>query len=181
MQEPIIIVPYNPEWPERFREIGKRIRMEMGDTAIRIDHIGSTSVPDLAAKPVIDIQISVRSFETIEQLVVPLERCGFQWRHDNPDLSKRYFRESPGQPRTHIHVRRAGSWAEQIALLFRDYLRRHPDACKDYADLKYKLAAAFKGAREEYVEAKSPLIWSIQQKADRWSQSTGWIPGESDM
>src|SRR5262249_11057136 len=127
MVDAIRIVPYDPAWPERFRTLGAALREALGEVALRIDHIGSTSVPGLDAKPIVDIQISVASFEPLDSFRLPIEALGYVFRADNTDLAKRYFREPPGTPRTHIHVRRAGSWSEQFALLFRDYLRTHPE------------------------------------------------------
>jgi GrpB-like predicted nucleotidyltransferase (UPF0157 family) len=124
----LTVLRYDPEWSVSFAELGGRLRSALGKVALRIDHIGSTAVPGLAAKPIIDVQVSVASLEPIDPFRSPLEECGFVWRQDNPELTKRYFRERPGDPRTHIHVRRVGSFSEQFALLFRDYLRAHPDA-----------------------------------------------------
>src|SRR5687768_10521599 len=121
--DPVEIVPYDPEWPLRFRHLASELRAALGDAALRIDHIGSTAVPGLAAKPIIDVQISVAELEPMTGYRARLEELGYRWRSDNPDLGKRYFREREGQPRTHVHVRPAGSFAEQFALLFRDYLR----------------------------------------------------------
>jgi GrpB-like predicted nucleotidyltransferase (UPF0157 family) len=111
--------------------------------AIRIDHIGSTSVPGLAAKPVIDIQISVARLEPAEPFLKPLERLGFIYRAGNTERTKRYFREPPGHARTHIHVRRAGSFSEQFPLLFRDYLRLHPAGAAKYERVKRRLAEQY--------------------------------------
>src|SRR5215813_1196179 len=113
------IADYDPAWPIRFAELGGRLRNALGHVAIRIDHIGSTSVPGLAAKPVIDLQISVVRLEPVDPFGEPLQRLGFVYRFDNPERTKRYFREPPGHPRTHIHVRKGGSFSEQFALLFR--------------------------------------------------------------
>jgi GrpB-like predicted nucleotidyltransferase (UPF0157 family) len=156
------------------------MRRALGDVACRIDHIGSTSVPGLDAKPIIDIQISVSSFEPLTAYRNPLESLGYAFRSENAERTKRYFRESPGTPRTHIHVRQAGSWAEQFALLFRDYLRAHPEAAREYAALKHRLAAQFTEDRHGYTDAKTPFTWALMQNADRWSQKTGWHPGPSD-
>ncbi|MDF2680145.1 MAG: hypothetical protein K0R47_1335 [Brevibacillus sp.] len=181
MREAIIVVPYEEEWPYLFQEMGRRLRNTLGELAVRIDHIGSTSVPGLAAKPVIDIQISVFSFEPMDQLVERMREAGFLYREDNPDLSKRYFRELPGHLRTHVHVRRVGSWSEQISLLFRDYLRAHPEACMEYAALKYRLAEDHRENRNQYADAKSPFIWRVLQEAHEWSQVTGWSAGATDL
>ena len=179
-REPIVIVPYDVEWPRRFERLARVMREALGDVALRIDHIGSTSIPGLAAKPVIDIQIAVADFEPLDAFRVPLERLGYVFRAENPELTKRYFREPPGQPRTHIHVRREGSFSQQFALLFRDYLRVHPDVAAQYAVLKTDLAQQYRSDREAYTDAKNPFIWQVIREADAWAQSTGWQPGPSD-
>jgi GrpB-like predicted nucleotidyltransferase (UPF0157 family) len=160
--------------------LGVRLRNSLGSVAFRIDHIGSTAVPGLAAKPIIDIQISVATLDPIDVYRVPLERLGLVFRAENSERTKRYFREGPGTRRTHIHVRRAGSWAEQFALLFRDYLRGNREDCDRYAELKRRLAHELWADRHAYTEAKVPFIWEIMSRADRWSQETGWAPGPSD-
>jgi GrpB-like predicted nucleotidyltransferase (UPF0157 family) len=180
MAERIAIVPYDPQWPCLFAEVGMAIRRALGSVALRIDHIGSTSIPGLDAKPIIDIQISVAAFDPIEAYRDPLTELGFVHRADNPDLSKRYFREKPGERRTHIHVCRAGSWREQFALLFRDYLRTHHEDARHYGAAKRRLAAQYGEDRLGYTDAKAPCIWAIMQQADRWQRETGWVPGPSD-
>jgi GrpB-like predicted nucleotidyltransferase (UPF0157 family) len=181
MPDPIIIAPYDPQWPRLFAELGARLREALGPVALRIDHIGSTSIPGMAAKPVIDVQISVASFEPLEAIKTPLEGLGFVHRADNPDLAKRYFRETPGQRRTHIHVRRAGSWSEQFALLFRDYLRTHDADARWYEGVKRALAEQYRDDRQGYTEAKGPYLWETMEKADAWNQRTGWTPPCSDF
>jgi len=177
---PIVIVPYDVEWPARFQVLAGGIRRALGDMALRIDHIGSTSVQGLAAKPIIDVQVSVASLEPFDRLREPLERVGYVWRADNSDLTKRYFRESPGSPRTHVHVRIHGSWGEQFALLFRDYLRAHPEMAERYAAVKRDLARQYAVDRVGYTAAKEPWIWETMRRASVWSQETGWEPERSD-
>lgn len=180
MSDPIEVVGYDPAWPVLFAQLGATVRQGLGARALRIDHIGSTSIPGLDAKPILDVQVSVASFEPLGSLCAAMERIGFRYRVGNPDLSKRYFRESPGARRTHIHVRQAGSWSEQFALLFRDYLRAHGFDREEYARLKHELAVRYRFDRLKYTEAKEPLIWAVMQRADAWSQATGWIPGSTD-
>ena len=168
----IILQPYSEEWPVLFQNTAINIRKSLGDTAVRIDHIGSTSIPNLAAKPVIDIQISVKSFEPIEDFLYPLQELGYIYRKDNPDKAKRYFREKPGDRRTHIHVRKLGSWHQQFSLLFRDYLRTHPIESKLYEN---------ENIRPAYVEGKNMIFWDIMFRADRWASSIGWEPKKSDI
>lgn len=177
---PIVIVPYTPEWPARFQTLAAQLRTALGRTALRLDHIGSTAILGLAAKPIIDIQISVASFEPFDPIRQPLERLGYVWRSDNPDRTKRYFREPPGTARTHIHVREHGSWGEQFALLFRDYLRSRPDLADRYAALKRDLAQRYRDDRAGYTDAKDPFIWAVMAEASKWSQEIGWEPGPSD-
>jgi GrpB-like predicted nucleotidyltransferase (UPF0157 family) len=176
----IEIVAYDPTWPGLFAELGGELRGALGEVALRIDHIGSTSVPGLAAKPIIDIQLSVASFEPLEAFKRPLERLGYVYRGDNTERTKRYFREPPGRSRTHIHVRRAGSFSEQWALLFRDYLRAHPDAAAEYDAVKRDLALKFGDDRHAYTDAKVPFMWQVIRQADDWAQAHGWQPGPSD-
>jgi GrpB-like predicted nucleotidyltransferase (UPF0157 family) len=182
MAEGVVIVDYDPSWPEEFRVVGTALRASLGDVALRIDHIGSTAVVGLAAKPVVDVQVSVAAFEPLDAFRVPIERAGYVHRAGNTERTKRYFRERPGQRRTHIHVRRAGSFSEQFALLFRDFLRTHPQRAAAYAALKRELAARYPGAAERhlYVEAKEPFTWETMRLADAWAQATGWEPPRSD-
>jgi GrpB-like predicted nucleotidyltransferase (UPF0157 family) len=180
--DPVLVVPYEDEWPWLFREQAAQMRAALGEVALRIDHIGSTSVPGLAAKPVIDVQLSVAALEPVDAFRAPLEGLGYVFRASDPERTKRYFREPPGERRTHIHVRRLGSWNEQFALLFRDYLRAHPDAASRYATLKRRLAARYKQPeqRAQYTDAKDPFIWRTIYAANLWAQQTGWEPGPSD-
>lgn len=174
------IAAYDADWPRLFRQRGERLRTALGDVALRIDHIGSTSVPDLAAKPIIDIQISVASFEPLDAFRRPLEGLGYVFREANEERTKRYFREAPGERREHVHVRKAGSWGEQFALLFRDYMRAHPDEAARYARPKRELAERYRDDRHGYTEAKNPFIWEVMHRANDWSQELGWEPGPSD-
>lgn len=178
--EPIEIHAYSPAWQGEFLAVGTQLRAALGTLALRIDHIGSTSIPGLGAKPIIDVQVSVTGFEPIEPLVRAMEEARFVWRSDNPELSKRYFRERAGARRTHVHVRPAGSWYEQFALLFRDYVREHEAERQRYEAVKRELADRFRLERQRYTDAKDPIIWEIMQRADRWASTTGWQPGSSD-
>jgi GrpB-like predicted nucleotidyltransferase (UPF0157 family) len=180
MSDPIMVVSYDPAWPELFRQLGTQLREALGGVALRIDHIGSTAVPGLAAKPIVDVQISVDRLEPVEPFRSPLEAAGFLYRAANTERTKRYFREPPGRRRTHIHVRRAGSFSEQFSLLFRDFLRADPAAALDYGRRKQALAASITNDRRGYLEAKLPITWDVMRCADQWAQQTGWEPGPSD-
>jgi GrpB-like predicted nucleotidyltransferase (UPF0157 family) len=176
----IRVVAYDPRWPAAFAEQAGAMRLALGGVAVRIDHIGSTAVWGLAAKPIVDLQISVASFEPLNAFRLPLAGLGYVFRAANEERTKRYFREPPGTRRTHIHVRRAGSFSEQLALLFRDFMRAHPDWAQRYAELKLALAENHPNDRQRYTETKRPFTWEALAAADEWAQRTGWLPGPSD-
>lgn len=182
MPREIIVVLYDPQWKVLFQQIALPIREALGGIAKRIDHVGSTSIEGIAAKPVIDIQISVDDFEPFAPIQTALERLNYQWRSENVDKSKRYFREIDGaRQQVHIHVRRYGSWSEQMSLLFRDYLRTHPDDRNRYGNLKIELAKKFRHDRAAYIQGKDALIWQILRRAHDWTWYEGWVAGESDV
>lgn len=129
MREPISIVAYDASWPRMFEAERDRIRAVLGARALRIDHHGSTSVPGLAAKPVIDIQISVRQLHPIEAYDHLLARIGYVHVPHPDDAFCPYFHRPAAWPHTHhIHVVRHGGDEECRTLAFRDYLREHEDA-----------------------------------------------------
>lgn len=174
------ICDYDPAWADAFQHIGSSLRHALGNVAHRIDHIGSTSVVGLAAKPIIDVQISVCSLAPMDAYLPQLEALGYRWREDNPEKTKRYFREAAGGRRTHLHVRKRGSWQEQYALLFRDYLRLHADDQRIYVGVKQQLAARHSHDRHAYTDAKSDIFWELIRRADAWAAQTGWDSGVSD-
>jgi GrpB-like predicted nucleotidyltransferase (UPF0157 family) len=173
-----LIVEYMPAWDSEFAALGRDLRHALGSVAPRIDHVGSTSVPGLAAKPIVDMQVSVPSLEPVDDYRAAIESCGFEWQPDNPELTKRFFREVSPRKRTHLHVRQCGSFGEQFALLFRDCLRAHREHADAYASLKRSVAHLLLTDRSAYVEAKVPFIWDGIRDADAWAQETGWAPRE---
>src|SRR6478672_2826881 len=129
----IAIVPYDPGWPGEFEREGGRLQAELGGLALRIEHHGSTAVPGLAAKPVIDIQISVAHLQPLSAYAGPLARLGYTHAAGADDDRCPFFPRPAEWPHTHhVHVVEAGSREEQQTLLFRDYLRSHPDAARRY-------------------------------------------------
>ncbi|MBB6024721.1 GrpB-like predicted nucleotidyltransferase (UPF0157 family) [Paenibacillus sp. JGP012] len=181
MEDQWRIASYNPNWRTLFIELGSNLRNSLGNTALRIDHIGSTSIEGIDAKPIIDIQISVLDFDDELSFKPHIEGLGFELRTNNDDKTKKYFREIPGTRRTHIHVRQAGSFGEQTTLLFRDYLRRNSNDCTKYVNEKHRLMNLYKNDRPKYVEGKGPIVWEILNRASRWSQEVGWRPGKTDL
>ncbi|MDN4599599.1 GrpB family protein [Paenibacillus sp. F6_3S_P_1C] len=180
MEDQWRIASYDPAWRQMFLETGMTLREALGEKALRIDHVGSTSIVGMDAKPIIDIQISVSNYDDLLNYKHEIEAVGFVFREENPDKTKRYFREVPGSRRTHVHIRQAGSFSEQMNLLFRDYLRVHPEDRLKYAEEKHRLMALYKDQRPKYVEGKGPMVWSILEKAHIWSQEIGWQPAKYD-
>ncbi|WP_396267444.1 GrpB family protein [Ideonella sp.] len=179
----IDIVPYQPAWRDAFVEEAKRLRGQFGNRALRIDHVGSTSVPGLAAKPVIDVQVSFASLEPRAALLAEMAALGYL--HVNLgafDMVYPYFTRPAIWPSTHhVHLCVAGSLVERNHLAFRDYLRLHPDVAADYAQLKSALAAAHDGEtlddQERYSLAKSEFVTKTLAEALRFGLPT---PSQSD-
>jgi GrpB-like predicted nucleotidyltransferase (UPF0157 family) len=169
----MIVVPYDAGWPAAFDLERARIRAALGDVALRIDHHGSTAVPGLAAKPIIDIQVSVPDVEDEEAYRPAIESCGFELRYR--EAGHRYFRPPPGKPREfQIHVCTIGSKWERDHLLFRDFLRGHAEEATRYEAIKTDVAGHYRDDRIGYMDAKQPYIAAALGRAEDWAASTGW-------
>jgi len=172
MSEGLEIARYDPDWPNMFSAERDRLAAALGRLALRIDHHGSTSVPGLPAKPIIDIQISVLDLQPIERYASKLASLGYI-HVPHPDDSFSPFFHRPGAwPHTHhVHVVESGGAEERRTLAFRDYLREHPEAAREYADLKRHLAsqhsAADFAARERYAQAKTQFVTGLTERALR--------------
>ncbi len=172
------IVPYDPAWRELFEQFGARLRDALGATAVRIDHVGSTAVPGLASKPVIDIQVAVADFGDEAAYRSPLEALGLVLRYREPDWA--FFRP-PAPPRTHhVHVTPAGSERERLQLLFLAYLRHDHERRDAYGALKLDLADRYRSNRIAYTDAKTAFISETLQLAEAWASATGWHVGARD-
>jgi GrpB-like predicted nucleotidyltransferase (UPF0157 family) len=190
----IEIVDYKSTWAQEFLEIGLKIRTALDSRALAIHHIGSTSVPNLAAKDVIDIQITVANLEE-NFLKTTLENAGFVWRegliHDHcppgltlPEnkLEKHFVAwELAGIRRANVHIRIEGRFNQRYALLCRDYLRSHPMAKDAYAQIKRQLAQYFPENAEAYYDIKDPVFDVIMSGANDWATFTNWQPTPSDI
>jgi len=157
------VVPYDPNWPVMFEEEALRLRRALGQLAVRIDHHGSTAVPGLSAKPVIDIQVGVANLQPLEAYGRPLEMLGYIHVVHPDDAFCPFFHRPAGWPHTHhVHVVQAGGNEERRTLAFRDYLRHHADMAREYERLKYQLMTELQPAdaasREAYAAAKTDFI-----------------------
>src|SRR2546425_8625767 len=148
------IVPYDPRWLREFETERDRIQAALGSLALRIEHNGSTSVPGLAAKPIIDIQISVAALQPIAGYGDQLHALGYTHVPDADDAFCPFFHRPSRWPHTHhVHVVQAGGAEERRTLAFRDYLREHADAAGEYERLKQGLIVAIAPLDPESREA----------------------------
>jgi GrpB-like predicted nucleotidyltransferase (UPF0157 family) len=162
---PLAIVPYDPRWPAQFARERARLAAALGAVALRIEHNGSTAVPGMAAKPVIDIQVSVAAVQPMTYLPL-LERLGYVHVPHADDAFCPYLHRPAAWPHSHhVHVVEAGGVEEARTLAFRDYLREHPAVVAAYARLKHDLAPHFSAsdpaARQAYADAKGEFIERI--------------------
>ena len=168
MGYPIIIVGYNPRWPARYEEEKELILGLIGHQVVVIEHVGSTAVPGLGAKPIIDIMVAVSRLADAEECIAPLPGIGYEYVPPSevgiPE--RRYFRKGSAEARTHhIHMVERTSDFWERTLLFRDFLRAHPELAQQYYQLKKELAAKYCSDREGYTEAKTPFIECVIARA----------------
>lgn len=184
------IVDYQAEWPAEFRKLAANLRAGLGHLALRIDHIGSTAVPGLPAKDIIDVQITVAALDA--EVTNALTAIGYTpgegvWRDHRPptfagpetEWEKLYFRPPAGARRTNTHVRVQGRANQRYPLLFRDYLRAHPATAAAYAELKRRLAQQLADPAT-YPDVKDPAVDLIYFAAEEWATATQWRLGPPD-
>jgi GrpB-like predicted nucleotidyltransferase (UPF0157 family) len=185
----IELVEPDPTWPRQFEEIGRSLRAAFGPRAVRIDHIGSTAVPGLPAKDVIDVQVTV---ETLDGVADILAASGVDvW----PDIATdhrpagsnlpdeelvKLFAQAAAPRRVNVHVRIPGRFNQRYSLLCRDYLRTHPDAARAYGEVKRHLARIVGDDEDAYYDVKDPVFDIIMAGAYAWAAATAWTPGPSD-
>ena len=185
----VTIVPYQSTWPDEFQKLAGVLRQSLGNLAFRIDHIGSTSIPGLAAKDCIDIQVTVESLDpAIEGALSHIGYQQMEYHTDHPpigiedqsgDWIKWVFKPPADQRPTNLHVRIDGRANQRYALLFRDYLRTHLTAAQAYAELKRRLAQNLADP-DTYPDVKDPAVDLIYIAAEDWAAATLWQPGPSD-
>ena len=172
---PLVVVDYDPAWPQAYERWRQRVAAALGPAVLGIEHVGSTSVPGLAAKPIVDIQVSVADLGGEPRYVPPLQAAGLVLR--SRDDLHRYFRPPAGQPHeVHVHVCAAGGHWERDHLLFRDYLRAHPVACRRYAEAKRTIVRRWSDDGWAYTEAKTGVVLDILEQAEDWAAATDWAP-----
>jgi GrpB-like predicted nucleotidyltransferase (UPF0157 family) len=152
----VLVQPHDDGWETRAAALIERLSARLGPSALRIEHIGTTAIPGMAGKDVLDIQVSVAD----------LDRAALEF--DAPLRALRF------QPLPYVHIRLAGSPNERLALLFRDWLRAHPEAVAAYGAFKSALAAVVPPM--EYTEIKDPVVDLVIAAAEPWARATGWTP-----
>jgi GrpB-like predicted nucleotidyltransferase (UPF0157 family) len=168
----IRIVEYDSEWPIAASEELGRLGEALGPVAVRLEHVGSTAVPGLPAKPILDLQLAVASIEPSAVYVDPLEDLGYLFAPDPDWPDFHFFGKPPERPRSHhLHVCEAGSEHELRHLAVRDFLRAHGDEVARYAALKREIAARHPQDRLAYIEAKETYMTALEARAVAWALS----------
>jgi GrpB-like predicted nucleotidyltransferase (UPF0157 family) len=189
MSRTVVVTEYDQRWPARAAADLGDIRGALGPLVVHADHIGSTSIPQMAAKDVIDLQLSVTDLTAAAAAFDrPLAGLGYVRRpfdHDHvpagdssdPEIWVKRYWSRRDHPRgdANLHVRLVGSPNERLALLFRDFLRAHPDAVAGYSLFKRELSASVTGV-QRYSEIKDPVVDVIIAAAASWAADTGWQP-----
>jgi GrpB-like predicted nucleotidyltransferase (UPF0157 family) len=165
MAEPVVVVDYNPDWVVTFSRLRTRIAQSLGNLPAEVDHVGSTSIPGAAAKPIIDIDVVLRSGGDISGAIEALSRAGYRHLGDQGIAGREAFESPSGLPSHHLYVVVLGGREYGRHTRFRDYLRSHPDETKRYSDLKKSLALKFRDDRESYTKAKTAFVEDILRKA----------------
>jgi GrpB-like predicted nucleotidyltransferase (UPF0157 family) len=157
------LVPHKELWHQLFAEEEARLRDAIGEHVVAIEHVGSTAICGLSAKPIIDIAAAVPKAANAQRCVRPLENVGYQYRGENGIAGRYYFVK--GEPRTHhLHMVEVGSDLWKNHLLFRDYVRKHPEVAEEYERLKGDLAIKYERDREAYTEGKSRFIEEVLKR-----------------
>jgi GrpB-like predicted nucleotidyltransferase (UPF0157 family) len=179
----IEIEPYRNEWVEDYRSVASAIRAQLKGSECYLHHIGSTAVPKLASKSVIDIQITVKDFDAEPEKAI--EALGFELRrhcHDHDpigtnfaskQLEKRVYKNA--HRRAIVHVRELGRYNQRYAILFRDFLRSNSVAARAYEKVKIELAERFADDAASYYAVKNPVFDLIMLSAEGWAKGTQWV------
>ncbi len=165
MNSRITIENYDPLWPQQFETLRSRIAGTVGDLAAAIEHIGSTAVPGLGAKPIIDIDVLLRSDADLPLVISKLALLGYDHQGDLGVSGREAFRIPPDDFPHHLYVCRPDNQEYKRHIAFRDHLRTHPKDAKAYASLKRSLARKFGDQREAYTQAKSEFIADVERRA----------------
>lgn len=160
----VVVCDYDPEWPRIFEKLRERIGTALGPLVLRIEHIGSTSVPNACAKPIIDLDVVVRP-EEVDAAIAAVEALGYRHEGDLGIEGREAFRWTAEFPEHHLYVCPEGSAAFRRHVLLRDYLRAHPEKANEYGKLKKRLAEQYHDDRSKYQDAKCGFVDSLLVEA----------------
>jgi GrpB-like predicted nucleotidyltransferase (UPF0157 family) len=173
----IVVSDYDPNWPTLFERERTRIENALGSFALAIEHMGSTAVPGLPSKPIIDLLVGVASLEEArERCIQPIEALGYNYLPEYASWipGELFFRKGPPGPWTHhVHLMEPFCPRWEALLVFRDYLRAHPEAARAYADIKRALAASSKDNIEAYRNGKDAFVEETTAQARAWRADAG--------
>ena len=166
----VFVVPHNPDWAKAFEQEAKAIRHALHDVPIILHHIGSTAIPGILAKPVIDILGVADKLGVLDQRSAGLVDLGYEIMGPYGIEGRRYFRkfDAIGRRTHHLHVFAQGSPHIERHLAFRDYLRNHPLQAAAYSELKARITSAKAVSGDEYIDAKTPFIGEAEEAALAW-------------
>ena len=172
MSNPVVLVPHDPAWKHLASEEAARISALLAGQLIAIHHVGSTAIPGIKAKPILDFLGVVHSLEAFDEHPGLLEKIGYQARGEMGIPGRRYFKKpAQGMDTHHVHIFQAGDANIDRHLLFRDYLQTHPKVARDYEHLKEELAVKFANDSPSYADAKTEFIRDIERRAALWRGS----------
>jgi GrpB-like predicted nucleotidyltransferase (UPF0157 family) len=161
----VLLKEYDPLWVSQFEADRNLISSALGGLAKRIEHVGSTSIPGMKAKPIIDIAVAVEAFLALDGKISKLEGIGYEYVPKIEFPNRRFFRRGQwGAGTHHLHIYELNSNEWNNIILFRDYLRTHPDTAREYMNLKQMLAIETSD-RQTYTDFKGPFIQSVIEKA----------------
>ena len=162
------LLPYNPAWKKLYKKEEKFLRSVIGKQVLDIQHVGSTSIPGVKAKPIIDIAIGVKNLKSGKKCIKPLEKLGYEHKGGAGIKGRHFFAKGSEKNRTHyVHIVKLNGRFWKNCILFRDYLQKHKRTIKKYNELKEKLAKKYKDNRKKYTAQKHSFIQGIIKKAEK--------------
>jgi GrpB-like predicted nucleotidyltransferase (UPF0157 family) len=167
MRVPSVVAAYDPGWPELFRQLRDRVDAALAEVAHVTEHVGSTAVPGLDAKPVIDIDVVVPDAATVGATILALAAAGWQHEGDLGVAGRESFLPPPDAPYHHLYVVVAGGQSHRDHIDLRDFLRAHPGQAARYGNLKRRLAVLLKTDRPAYTDGKAEMISDFLRQARR--------------
>lgn len=164
----VIVTPYQTSWPDTFEQEAARLRTVFGERLLAVHHIGSTSVPGLSAKPILDILPVVDTLDGIEAFDAAMEAIGYEVKGEFGMPGRRYYRKGGDNRTHHIHLYATGNPEIARHVVFRDYLRHHPGEVRAYSDIKEQLATQYPTDISAYIAGKNLFVKAMEQRALMW-------------